>query len=254
MEIEGLAAIVTGGGAGLGEATVRRLAAKGARVAILDRNSGAGEALAKDVGCFFAQADITDEQAVGEAIAAAEARNGIARLLVNCAGMARRTRLVDENGQLHSVEAFRATVEVNLVGPFIAMTRFLARLAAAEPIAEERGVIINTASVSAFDGMMGNAAYSASKAGLVGMTLPAARDLAEFAVRVMTIAPGTFLTPMLMAQPESRRDWLAAQTLHPRRLGRPEEFALLVESIVLNPMLNAEVIRLDGGTRKNFRG
>jgi NAD(P)-dependent dehydrogenase (short-subunit alcohol dehydrogenase family) len=254
MEIGGVAAIVAGGAAGLGEATVRGLAAGGAKVAIFDLDAGRGQRLAAEVGGRFFAVDITDDIGVTEAVAQARRDQGIARILVNCAGAARRTKIIEDGGVPHTLEDFRKTVEINLVGSFNMMVKFVASLLDADDVGEERGVIVNTASVSAFDGMMGNSAYSASKAGLVGMTLPAARDLADHAIRVMTIAPGTFLTPMLLAQPRERREWLAGQALHPPRLGNPSEFAKLVEAIIANPMLNGEVIRLDGGTRKNFRG
>jgi len=249
MEIGNAAAIVTGGASGLGGATAAMLAARGAKVALFDRDAAAGAAHATAIGGLFAQVDVTDDAAIDAALAEAEAAHGIARILVNCAGIAPAIKTVGKENVPHPLSAFRQAIEVNLVGSFAVIARFAARLAAADPIGEERGVIVNTASVAAYDGQVGQAAYAASKGGVVGMTLPLARDLAQHRIRVMTIAPGIFLTPMLMGLPAAAQESLGTQVPHPSRLGRPEEYAALVETIVTNPMLNGEVIRLDGAIR-----
>jgi len=249
MEIGNAAAIVTGGASGLGGATAAMLAARGAKVTVFDRDSAAGTAHATAIGGRFAQVDVTDDAAIDAALAEAEAAHGVARILVNCAGIAPAIKTVGKENVPHPLAAFRQAIEVNLVGSFAVIARFAARLAAADPIGEERGVIVNTASVAAYDGQVGQAAYAASKGGVVGMTLPIARDLAQHRIRVMTIAPGIFLTPMLMGLPPAAQESLGTQVPHPSRLGRPEEYAALVETIVTNPMLNGEVIRLDGAIR-----
>ncbi len=248
MEIAGLAAIVTGGASGLGEATARRLAAAGAKVTIFDRNAVRAEQVAGEIGGRAAAVDVADAQAVETAVAEAEAEHGIARVLVNCAGIGLARKTVSR-GEPHPLDAFAQVIRVNLVGTFNCIRVAAARMVAAEAIGEERGVIINTASIAAFDGQIGQAAYSASKGGIVGMTLPIARDLADKQIRVVTIAPGLFLTPLLMSLPEEAREALAASVPHPHRLGRPEEYAMLAEHIVTNPMLNGETIRLDGALR-----
>ena len=249
MEIKTVAAIVTGGASGLGGATAEMLAAGGARVAIFDVNEEAGKAQAAKLGGLFVKTDVTSDESVSAAIAAAEEAHGVARILVNCAGIAPAIKTVGKEAKPHPLDAFRKAVEVNLIGSFNVLSKMAARLAEADPIGEERGVIVNTASVAAYDGQIGQAAYSASKGGVVGMTLPVARDLAQLKIRVMTIAPGIFLTPMLMGLPQPAQDSLGTQVPHPSRLGRPEEYAQLVQSIIANPMLNGEVIRLDGAIR-----
>jgi len=249
MKLDHIPAIVTGGASGLGWAAAEMLAAGGARVTIVDLNAEVGQAQAARIGGLFVQADVSDEQSVAAALAAAEDAHGIARLLVNCAGIAPTIKTVGRENVPHPLTAFRKAVEVNLIGSFIMLSQFAARLATAEPIGEERGVVVNTASVAAFDGQIGQVAYAASKAGVVGMTLPAARDLAQHKIRVMTIAPGIFLTPMLMGLPQAAQDSLGTQVPHPSRLGKPEEYAMLVASIIANPMLNGDVIRLDGAIR-----
>ena len=249
MRMTDIAAIVTGGASGLGEATAAMLAEAGARVTIFDLNADIGAATAARIGGRFARVDVTDDQGVADALAEAEQAHGVARVLVNCAGIAPAVKTVGKDGTPHPLDLFRKTVEINLVGSFNMISKFAARLAAAEPIGEERGVIVNTASVAAYDGQVGQVAYAASKGGIVGLTLPVARDLAQHRIRVMTIAPGIFLTPMLMGLPQAAQDSLGTQVPHPSRLGRPEEYAQLVASIVVNPMLNGEVIRLDGAIR-----
>lgn len=249
MELNGVAAIVTGGASGLGGATARLLAARGAKVAIFDVNAEAGEAAAAGIGGAFFKVDVTDDAAVAAAVAAAEARHGIARVLVNCAGIAPAARTVGRDGAPHALDVFRKTIEINLIGTFNVLSKAAARMVAAEPLGEERGVIVNTASVAAFEGQVGQAAYAASKGGVAGLTLPVARDLAQHGIRVVSIAPGLFLTPMMQGFPEHVQEALGKQVPFPSRLGRPEEYALLVESIVRNPMLNGETIRLDGAIR-----
>ena len=253
MDIRDLCAVVTGGASGLGSATAARLAELGARVAIFDLNEEAGAALAERLGGSFHHLDVTSAESVDAALAAAEAKLGTPRILVTCAGVAQGFRVVGKDGSPHPLDAFRKAVEINLIGSFNVISLFAARLAAAGVDGEEAGVIINTASVAAFDGQIGQAAYSASKGGVVGMTLPIARDLAQHRIRVMTIAPGIFLTPMLQGLPQATQDSLGKQVPHPSRLGRPDEFAKLVQNIIENPMLNGEVIRLDGAIRMGPR-
>ncbi|WP_422059849.1 SDR family NAD(P)-dependent oxidoreductase [Sphingopyxis sp.] len=249
MEIDGVVAIVTGGGSGLGAATAKLLAARGAKVAILDRDPIAGERSATEAGAFFAQCDVTSEASVEAALAAAEARHGIGRILVNCAGVSDLVKTVDDDGRPHSLEVFRRIIDINLVGTFNTLSQFAARLCAADPIGEERGVIVNTSSIAAFDGIAGQAAYGASKNAIVGMSLPIARDLAPHKIRIVAIAPGTFLSPMVEALPKSYKDALAAAVPHPNRLGRLEEFAEFVWTIIRSPMVNGTCIRFDGAAR-----
>jgi len=249
MEINGLAAIVTGGASGLGKATAQMLAAAGAKVTIFDLNREVGEAVASEIGGLFVAVDVTDDASVSAGLDAAEAAHGAARLLVNCAGIAPAVKTVGKENAPHPLETFRKTIEVNLIGTFNAISKFAARAAALDEIDGERGVIVNTASVAAYEGQIGQAAYAASKGGVVGLTLPVARDLAQHKIRVMTIAPGIFLTPMLEAFPENVQQALGAQVPHPSRLGKPAEYAQLVASIIANPMLNGETIRLDGAIR-----
>jgi NAD(P)-dependent dehydrogenase (short-subunit alcohol dehydrogenase family) len=247
MNIEGSSAIVTGGASGLGLATAKRLAAAGASVVIVDLPSSAGAEQAQAIGGVFAPADVTDEQQVSAALDAATDR-GPVRIAVNCAGVGTPGRVLGKKGVLPLAE-FTKVVNVNLIGTFNLIRLAAERIAATEPIDGERGVIVNTASAAAFDGQIGQAAYSASKGGVVGMTLPIARDLADKLIRVMTIAPGLFRTPMLMGLPQEAQDSLGRQVPHPSRLGHPDEYAALVEHIITNPMLNGEVIRLDGAIR-----
>ncbi|MGR4864693.1 SDR family NAD(P)-dependent oxidoreductase [Caulobacter sp. LARHSG274] len=253
MNVNGMGAIVTGGASGLGAATARLLAAQGARVAIFDLNEEVGLAAAKDIGGVFVKVNVSDESSANAGFAAAEAAHGVARVLVNCAGVAPGARIVAKDGTPHSLDLYRRTIEVNLIGTFNMISKFAARVVAASLDGEEAGVIVNTASVAAFDGQIGQAAYSSSKGGVVGLTLTAARDLAQHRIRVTTIAPGIFLTPMLMGLPQATQDSLGQQVPHPSRLGKPEEYAQMVGSIIANPMLNGEVIRLDGAIRMGPR-
>jgi NAD(P)-dependent dehydrogenase (short-subunit alcohol dehydrogenase family) len=249
MNPKGIAAIVTGGGSGLGAASAQRLASEGARVTIFDLNEGAGRAHAEKIGGKFIQVDVTSLANVTEAVAAAEREHGVARVLVNCAGIAFGAKTVGKEFAPHPLDQFRKVIEVNLIGTFNVITQFAVRAARADALGEERGVIINTASIAAFDGQMGQAAYAASKGGVAGMTLPIARDLAQYGIRIATIAPGIFHTPMMAGLPQNVQDSLGKQVPFPSRLGKPEEYAMMVHSIVINPMLNGGVIRLDGAFR-----
>ncbi len=249
MDLNGVGAIVTGGASGLGNATAKMLASHGAKVAIFDLNEEVGAVAAAEIGGAFFKVNVADDASVAEALEAAEAVHGVARVLINCAGIAPAIRIVAKDGTVHSLDAFRKTVEVNLVGTFNMISKFAGRLIAAKIEGEEAGVIVNTASVAAYDGQIGQAAYASSKGGVVGLTITAARDLAQHRIRVMTLAPGIFLTPMLMGLPQAAQDSLGTQVPHPSRLGKPTEYAQMVESIIANPMLNGEVIRLDGAIR-----
>jgi len=251
MRIEGKSALVAGGASGLGEATTRALVAGGAAVTIADLNAEKGEALAAELGpsASFVQADVTDEAAVSAAVERAAANDGGLRISVCCAGIGWAERVAHKGGP-HSLELFSNVIKVNLIGTFNVLRLAAALMSGNEPDEEgERGVCVNTASIAAFDGQIGQIAYAASKGGIVGMTLPAARDMAGRGVRVVTIAPGLFDTPLLAALPEEAREALGAGIPFPSRLGRPEEYARLVGQIVANPMLNGETIRLDGALR-----
>jgi NAD(P)-dependent dehydrogenase (short-subunit alcohol dehydrogenase family) len=249
MDITDSVAVVAGGASGLGLATAQKLAEAGARVALLDLPRSDGESAAKefDGRAVFTPADVTDEDQVRDALDLA-GEFGPIRVVVNCAGIGNAIKTLGRNGPFPLVD-FRRIIEVNLIGTFNVLRLGAERITASEPVGEERGVVVNTASVAAFDGQVGQAAYSASKGGIVGMTLPIARDLASLLIRVVTIAPGTFDTPLLGTLPDDVRASLGAQVPHPSRLGRPEEFGALVAHIVANPMLNGEVIRLDGAIR-----
>ncbi len=255
MQIKGSTFLVTGGGSGLGAATVRHLAAAGANVAIADVQQEAGATLAAEIGAraSFSVADVTDETQVSSAIAAARKTFGAVHGAISCAGIAPAERVLGRGGP-HRLETFRRAIEINLVGTFNVLRLAAAAMAENSADAEgERGIIINTASIAAFDGQIGQSAYGASKAGVAGLTLPAARELARHGIRVMAIAPGIFETPMLAGLGEEVRASLGAQVPFPPRLGRPEEFAALVEHIIVNTMLNGEVIRLDGALRMAAR-
>ncbi len=252
MKLTGSVALVTGGASGLGAATVRRLVAGGAKVVIVDRDEARGTALAAELGATnatCAKADVTNATEVEAAFAVAEGL-GPVRIVVSCAGVGWAARTLDKTGKPHDLKLFETVIGVNLIGTFNVL-RLGAAAIAKTPALEngERGVIVNTASVAAFDGQIGQIAYAASKAGVAGMTLPAARDLAPVGIRVLTIAPGLFDTPMLGTLPEEKRAALAADVVFPKRLGNPDEYGALVVAIVENGYLNGETIRLDGSLR-----
>ncbi len=253
MQIKDAVAVVTGGASGLGLATAKALLDEGAKVVILDLPSSAGEQVAQALNAElgervrFAPADVCDEEAVSKALDVAE-EMGTLRIVVNCAGTGDAIRVLGKGG-VYPLKTFARVVNINLVGTFNVLRLGAERMAKSEVSGEERGVIINTASVAAFDGQIGQAAYSASKGGVVGMTLPIARDLADKLIRVVTIAPGLFDTPLLAGLPEPARLSLGQQVPHPSRLGKPSEYGALAVHIVENPMLNGEVIRLDGAIR-----
>ncbi|MCZ0997452.1 3-hydroxyacyl-CoA dehydrogenase [Streptomyces mirabilis] len=249
MDIAGSVALVTGGASGLGLATVRKFVESGAGVVIVDLPSSKGKAVAEELGdqVAFAPADVTSEEDVSAALDLAQSL-GTLRVAVNCAGIGPAAKTVGKSGA-HSLDTFTKVVQVNLIGTFNVIRLAAERIARAEPLGEERGVIVNTASVAAFDGQIGQAAYSASKGGIVGLTLPVARDLANLAIRVVTIAPGLFHTPLFDTLPEEAVASLGAQVPHPARLGDPSEYAELAAHIVANPMLNGETVRLDGAIR-----
>jgi len=250
MQISGHAALVTGGGSGLGEATARELARLGAKVAVLDVNADNARRVAADIGGLGLACDITDTASLQAALDAASAAHGPARILMNIAGIGTAKRVVQKDGSAAPLEDFSRVISVNLIGSYNAARLFAAACAKLEPLADgERGVMLFTASVAAFDGQVGQQAYSASKGGLVGMTLPMARDLAQHGIRVCTIAPGLFSTPLMRSLPEPVQQSLAASIPFPPRLGHPEEFASLAAHIVTNTHLNGEVIRLDGALR-----
>jgi NAD(P)-dependent dehydrogenase (short-subunit alcohol dehydrogenase family) len=250
VDITGSVALVTGGASGLGLATARRLVKAGAKAVLVDLPSSKGDEVAAslDGAAVFAAADVTDEAAVRSALDAA-GELGPLRVVVNCAGIGTPGRLLGRDGKAYPIDPFVTVIQVNLIGTFNVIRLAAERMATAEPVGEERGVVVNTASVAAYEGQIGQAAYSASKGGIVGMTLPIARDLAQRQIRVVTIAPGLFDTPLLAGLPEEARASLGQQVPHPSRLGDPDEYGALVEHIVANPMLNGEVIRLDGAIR-----
>ena len=248
MKLQGSVALVTGGASGLGAATARRLAQGGAKVVIVDRDEAKGAELAKELGAGFAKADVTDAAQIEAAIAQASAI-GPLRIAVSCAGVGWASRTLDKTGKPHDLDLFKTVIGVNLVGTFNVLRLTAAAISKTDPVDGERGVIVNTASVAAFDGQIGQIAYAASKAGVAGMTLPAARDLAPAGIRVITIAPGIFDTPMLGALPEDKRAALAADVVFPKRLGNPAEYGAMVAAVVENGYLNAETIRLDGALR-----
>ncbi len=251
MKIEAKTALVSGGASGLGEATVRHLAARGARVVIMDLDGERGSAIAAEIGpgAVFCLTDITSAADVTAAIDFALQRFQRIDIVVNCAGIAPGAKLASKKGP-HDLDLFRKTLEVNVVGPFNVMRLAAVQMMANEPNDEDgRGVMINTASIAAFDGQVGQTAYAASKAALVGMTLPAARELADVGIRICTIAPGLYRTPMMTGLAPNIQEALGRMVPFPSRLGKPEEFALLVQQIIENPMLNGETIRLDGALR-----
>jgi NAD(P)-dependent dehydrogenase (short-subunit alcohol dehydrogenase family) len=240
---------VTGGASGLGAATARKLAGNGARVVIADLQAGAGQEIADDIGGRYLQTDVTITEQVQAAVQLAEDLGDL-RVLINCAGIGSATRTLNREGEPMALERFSTILAINLIGTFNAIRLAAAAMARTDPLASgQRGVIINTASVAAFDGQIGQAAYSASKGGIVGMTLPIARDLAVVGIRVNTIAPGIIDTPLLAGLPEPARESLAAQVLFPKRLGHPDEYAELAYHLIRNDYLNAGTIRMDGGIR-----
>jgi NAD(P)-dependent dehydrogenase (short-subunit alcohol dehydrogenase family) len=250
MQIQGHSALVTGGASGLGEAVARALAAAGAKVAVLDVNQAAAERVAADIGGLACACDITDTASVQAALDAATARHGVPRIVMNIAGIGTAKRVIGKDGQPAPLEDFERVVRINLIGTYNVIRLAAARLAAEAPLDDgERGMMLCTASVAAYDGQVGQEAYSASKGGIVGMTLPLARDLAQWGIRVVTIAPGLFLTPLMKQLPEPVQQSLAASIPFPKRLGHPEEFASLALEAVRNTHLNGEVIRLDGALR-----
>jgi NAD(P)-dependent dehydrogenase (short-subunit alcohol dehydrogenase family) len=251
-----MAAVVTGGASGLGEATARMLAGQGVKVGILDLNEARGEAVAKEIGGAFVKADVTGDASVDAALAAVRAKHGVERILVNCAGIGIAKRTVSKDKQsgkfvAHDLATFEKVVQINLIGTFRMIAKSAVAMSALDPVTPDggRGVIVNTASVAATDGQIGQAAYSASKGGVCGITLPVARDLAQVGIRVVTIMPGLIHTPMFDGLPEEARKSLAASIPFPTRLGHPHEYAHLVKAIVENDMLNGESIRLDGAVR-----
>ena len=249
MQLEGAGAIVAGGASGLGEATARALHDRGAAVTIADVNAEKGEALAKELDASFVRCDVTSEEEVSGAVTQAAQATGGLRVSVCCAGVGWAERTASKRGP-HQLQPFETVLRINLIGTFNVLRFAAAAMNDNEPGEDgERGVCVNTASIAAFDGQIGQIAYSASKGGIVGLTLPAARDLASRGIRVVTIAPGTFDTPLLAALPQEARDELGKQIPFPSRLGKPEEFAALAVQIVDNPMLNGEVFRLDGALR-----
>jgi 3-hydroxyacyl-CoA dehydrogenase / 3-hydroxy-2-methylbutyryl-CoA dehydrogenase len=255
MELSSISAVITGGASGLGRATAARLAAAGARVALLDRPASAGADVAKSLGpaAVFTPADVTSADEVAGALERAVAAGGGLNVLVNCAGIGTAMKTFGKAGPAR-LEDFTRVIQVNLIGTFNCIRLAAVHMARNTPNPDgERGVVINTASVAAFDGQIGQAAYSASKGGIVGLTLPVARDLAELGIRVVTIAPGIFETPLLGTLPDNVRVSLANQVPFPKRLGRPEEYAALAEEIITNVMLNGETIRLDGAIRMQPR-
>jgi NAD(P)-dependent dehydrogenase (short-subunit alcohol dehydrogenase family) len=249
MKLAGAAAIVTGGGSGLGKATAEAFAAKGARVAVFDRNAEAAESVAKAIGGLALAGDVADSASAEAALARAAAAHGAARILVNCAGIGTAKRVVGRDGP-QPLADFETVIRVNLIGTFNMIRLFAAAASRLEPLeGGERGIVVNTASVAAYEGQVGQAAYSASKGGVVAMTLPIARELAQFGVRVNAIAPGLFLTPMLLGLPQETQESLGRAVPFPARLGDPAEYAALAAFIVENPYLNGETIRIDGALR-----
>ena len=249
MDLAGISAVVTGGASGLGAATSRRLAAAGAFVVVADLQDDKGEATAKEVNGAFIHTDVTKEEQVRQAVDVAMAANPL-RAVVNCAGIGPPARTLNRDGTPHDLNHFRTLIEINLIGTFNTIRLAAAAMATTDPLENgQRGAIVNTASVAAYDGQIGQAAYSASKGGIVGMTLPIARDLSSVGIRVNTIAPGIIDTPLLAGLPEPARMSLGEQVLFPKRLGRPEEFADLAMFLIAHDYMNAETVRMDGGIR-----
>jgi NAD(P)-dependent dehydrogenase (short-subunit alcohol dehydrogenase family) len=250
MNIQGQSAFITGGGSGLGEAVARELARQGAKVMVFDLNAAGAQRVAAEVGGLSAVGDVCDSAAVTAALDAATAAHGTPRVVMNIAGIGKANRIVQKDGSAAPLEDFERVIRVNLIGTYNVARLAAARIVALDPLTDgERGVIVNTASIAAFDGQVGQEAYSASKGGIVGMTLPMARDLSQWGVRVCTIAPGLFHTPLLASLPEPIQQSLASSIPFPKRLGQPSEFASLAAHIVSNGHMNGEVIRLDGALR-----
>lgn len=255
MDVKGIAAVVTGAASGLGEATARALAAAGARVAVLDRDAGKGEKVAREIGGVFCEVDVTSDEMVAAAFAKAREAHGQERVLVNCAGVANAAKTVGRDKEtkaprLYPIQQFELAIQINLIGTFRCIAHSAFGMVGLEPLEDgERGVIISTASVAAEDGQIGQAAYSASKGGVLAMALPIARDLMNDGVRVNTILPGVFKTPMVAMMPEQVQDALGAQVPFPKRLGKAEEYARLALFMVENPYMNAASVRLDGAIR-----
>ena len=249
MNPKGHAALVTGGGSGLGAATAAVLAKAGAKVALLDVNEAAMKEVAGKIGALAVKCDVADADAAAKAVAEAKSKQGAARILVNCAGIGTAARIVGRDGPM-PLAAFKRVIDVNLIGTFNMMRLAAAGMQALQPLDDgERGVIVSTASIAAYEGQIGQAAYAASKGGIVALTLPAAREFARFGIRVNTVAPGLFLTPLMDTLPPDVQQSLGASVPFPARLGKPEEYARLVLDIIGNPMLNGETIRLDGALR-----
>lgn len=250
MNIQGNIALVTGGGSGLGAATARELARLGAKVAVLDVNTEGAKSIASEIGGIAVTCDITDSISVSNALAEIKTQLGTPRIIMNVAGIGTAKRIISKDGSPAPLEDFEKVIKVNLIGAYNVTRLAAAEIAKLDPLADnERGIVVNTASIAAFDGQIGQQAYSASKGGLVSMTLPMARDLAQYGIRVMTIAPGLFLTPLMHTLPKEIQDSLGNSIPFPKRLGHPEEFGSLAAYIVTNTHLNGEVIRLDGAVR-----
>ena len=255
MDINGLAAIVTGGGSGLGAETARQLAAKGAKVALFDVNMDGANAVAQEIGGIAIECDVTSDEGVASAIAQAQAANGVARIVINAAGIAPAKRIIDREGNATSLDYFRKGIEINLVGAYNVMSKAAAEMSKVEPVNadNERGIVISTGSIATQEGQIGQASYSASKMGLMGMMLPAAREFTRFGIRVNTINPGVFETPMLTNMPQEVQDSLGKQVPFPVRLGTPDEYARLAIHMIENAYINGETIRLDGAMRMAAR-
>ena len=255
MDINGLAAIVTGGGSGLGAETARQLAAKGAKVALFDVNMDGANAVAQEIGGIAIECDVTSDEGVASAIAQAQATNGVARIIINAAGIAPAKRIIDREGNATSLDYFRKGIEINLVGAYNVMSKAAAEMSKVEPVNadNERGIVISTGSIATQEGQIGQASYSASKMGLMGMMLPAAREFTRFGIRVNTINPGVFETPMLTNMPQEVQDSLGKQVPFPVRLGTPDEYARLAIHMIENAYINGETIRLDGAMRMAAR-
>ena len=255
MDINGLSAIVTGGGSGLGAETARQLAAKGAKVALLDVNMEGANAVASEIGGLAIECDVTSDEGVASAIAQAQAAHGVARIVINAAGIAPAKRIIDREGNATSLDYFRKGIEINLVGAYNALSKAAAEMSKVDPINDdnERGIVISTGSIATQEGQVGQASYSASKMGLMGMMLPAAREFTRFGIRVNTINPGVFETPMLTNMPQEVQDSLGKQVPFPVRLGTSDEYARLAIHMIENAYINVETIRLDGAMRMAAR-